>query len=69
MLCQIIQVFSKVGAGIRAWAEETSSVHLFSGKVLNHDHHDDDHQYHHHQDHPAQDHHHHDHHVDCPGLE
>ena len=25
----------QVGAGIRTWAEETSSAHLFSGKVFN----------------------------------
>ena len=26
--------FLQVGAGIRNWAEETSSAHLFSGKVF-----------------------------------
>ena len=28
--------FLQVGAGIRNWAEETSSAHLFSGKVFVH---------------------------------
>ena len=31
---QLIQVFPKVGAGIRNWADQTSSAHLFSGKVF-----------------------------------